>query len=93
LRALKVAVEFLRVVLRERREEDHIERLEAVGSVRGEDGEEDAIAVAKIYEISRYMAAMAVKDEKPVAAARFLLRIALEHLFKPGQSYVIVAPS
>ena len=81
------------VVLRKRRKEDHIKRLEAVGCVRGKDGEKDSIAVAKIYEIGRYMTAVAIKDEEPVIAARFLLRVALEHLFKPGQSYVIIGPS
>jgi hypothetical protein len=38
------------------------------------------------------MAAVAVKDKKPVVAARFRLREAIEDLLKPCQTYVIVAP-
>jgi hypothetical protein len=61
--------------------------------MRWKDGLEDAVAVAKIYEIGREMAAVAVKDQKSVAASRFLLREALEYLLKPCQTYVVVAPS
>jgi hypothetical protein len=47
-RALEVVVEFLGVVRRKRRKEDRIKRLEVVDCVRGKDGEEGSIAVAKI---------------------------------------------
>jgi hypothetical protein len=51
--------------------------------MRWKDGEENAVAVAKIYKIGREMAAVAVKDEKSVTASRFLLREALKYLLKP----------
>jgi hypothetical protein len=51
--------------------------------MRWKDGQEDAVAVAKIYKIGREMAAVAVKDEKSVTASRFLLREALKYLLKP----------
>jgi hypothetical protein len=38
LQSLEVFVEFLRVILRERCEQDYIERLETVGGMRGKDG-------------------------------------------------------
>ena len=48
--------------------------------MRWKDGQEDGVAVAKIYEIGREMTAVAVKDEKSVTASRFLLREALNYL-------------
>jgi hypothetical protein len=61
--------------------------------MRWKDSQEDAIAVAKIYELGREMAAVAVKDEKSVTASRFLLREALKYLLQPSQIYIVVAPS
>jgi hypothetical protein len=51
--------------------------------MRWKDDEEDSIAIAKIYKICRDMAAVAVKDEKPVIATRFLLREAIKYRLKP----------
>jgi hypothetical protein len=61
--------------------------------MRGKDGEEDAIGVAKIHKIGREMAAVAVEDEKSVSSSRFLLREALKNLFKPGHPKLVVSPS
>jgi hypothetical protein len=36
---------------------------------------------------------VAVKDEEPVVASRFLFREALKDLFKRSQSYVIIGTS
>ena len=90
---MEVAVEFLQVVLRKRREEDDIERLKDMGCMRGEDGQEDSIAIAKIYKIGGKVAAVVVEDEKSVIATRFRFRMAVEHLFEPGKPEVIVRPA
>ena len=84
MRLVEVAVKFLRVVLRKQREEDDIKRLKAIGCMRGEDSQKDSITVAKIYKVGGKVATVAVKDKKSVIATRFLLREALEDLFKPG---------
>jgi hypothetical protein len=41
-------------------------------------------------KIRGYMTAVAVENEKPVAAKLFLLCEALKYLFKPSQSCVII---
>ena len=70
-------------MLRKRREDDHIERLETVGCVRGKHRQEDAIGVAKLYKFARYVAAMAVKEEEAVIATRDVLRTAMKDVLKP----------
>jgi hypothetical protein len=61
--------------------------------VRWKDSQEDTIAVAKIYEIGREVAAVAVEDQKPVISSRFLLREAIKDLFEPCQTYIMVTLS
>jgi hypothetical protein len=61
--------------------------------MRGKDSQDDAIAVAKIYKISREVAAVAVEDQKSVTSSRFVFREALKDLFKLCQTYVIITPS
>jgi hypothetical protein len=90
---VEVAIKFPRIFGRKRREKDNIQRLETVGCMRGKDGEEDLVAVAKIYKIAGYMAAVAVEDEKSVSSSRFLLREALKDLFEPGHPKLVVTPS
>lgn len=71
-------------MLRERRENDDIERLETVGCVRGKHGQKDSMAVAKLDKFARYVAAITVDDEETVIATCGVLRTALKHVLKPG---------
>ena len=50
--------------------------------MRWKDSQKYLISVAKIYEVARNVAAMAVKDEEPLLPSCFLLREALKHLFE-----------
>jgi len=88
-----MAIKFRRVVLRQRRGDDDIKRLETVGCVRGKQRQEDSMAVAKLDKCARYVAAVAVKDEETVIASCFRSREALEYIREPGQSNLIVSPA
>lgn len=61
--------------------------------MRWKDREQDAIGVVKVDKIGRYMAAVAVKDQKSPSASCFRFRIAVEHLFEPGKPELVIRPS
>ena len=71
-------------MLRERRENDNIKRLETMGCVRGKHRQEDLTAVAKLNKFARYVAAVTVDDKETVIATCGVLRTALKDVLKPG---------
>ncbi len=74
----------------ERAKTTTIKWLSDVRGVSREPEEEDVMGKAESHEISRAVAAMAVRDKDSWLASCEQFCLLLEHLFKPKQSQLIV---